>query len=507
MSDPKDFSLDNKYTQEEGTIILSGIQALVRLPLDQHRADQQKGFKTGTFISGYRGSPLGGLDIMLQRNKKLLEAHHIVFVPGVNEDLGATAVFGSQLANLMPQPKYDGVLGMWYGKGPGVDRTGDIFKHAQTVGVGRYGGVLALAGDDPLAKSSTIPSHSEVAFYDAQMPVFFPGNTQEILDFGRLGFELSRYSGSWVGFKIVTNVADEFSTAEVSPERITIFDPGFTFRGNPWQHTQNPALLAPYSLNQEREVHEGRLEAAKYWAAANGVNRITVSTSDDWLGIVAAGKTFYDVRESLQQLGLDDRVLHRYGIRLLKIGLLYPMEPTLVRQFAQGLREILVIEEKRAFIELFLRDVLYDLPDRPAIVGKRDEEGNFLVRGDSELDADEVTRILVKRLARCVPPEALETRLAVLRQAEEPATLTLPVAQPDILRTPYFCSGCPHNRSTLVPDDSLVGGGIGCHTLSILMDRNVIGITQMGGEGAQWVGASPFTAVPHIFQNLGDGTL
>jgi indolepyruvate ferredoxin oxidoreductase len=501
MSDSQSFSLDSKYLQEEGTIILSGIQALVRLPLDQYKADKRRGLKTATLISGYRGSPLGGVDMLLQRSEKILREHHVVFMPGVNEELAATAILGSQLANLMPQPKYEGVLGMWYGKGPGVDRTGDIFKHAQITGVGRYGGVLALAGDDPTAKSSTIPSHSEVALYDAQMPTLYPGNIQEVLDLGRLGFELSRYTGSWVGFKIVTNVADGFGTAEVSPDRLTIVDPNFVYNGKPWQHSQNPNLLAPHSLNQEREIHEGRLEAAKLWAAANGLNRITVPTPDAWLGIVAAGKTYYDVREALLLLGLDDAELRRYGIRVLKIGMLYPMEAGLVREFARGLEQILVVEEKRAFIELFLRDVLYDLPDRPRIFGKRDEAGNFLVRGDSELDPDEIVTILARCLARRLPPEPIEARLAILHEPEEPITL------PMVARTPYFCSGCPHNRSTLVPEDSLAGGGIGCHTLAILMDRNITGVTQMGGEGAQWVGASFFSHVPHIFQNIGDGTL
>ncbi|MFQ5409299.1 MAG: 2-oxoacid ferredoxin oxidoreductase, partial [Anaerolineales bacterium] len=289
MTNPHHFSLDSKYLQEEGTIILSGIQALVRLPLDQHRADARKGLRTATFISGYRGSPLGSIDLTLQRSQKLLRDHEVVFVPGVNEDLGATAVFGSQIANLLPQPKYDGVLGMWYGKGPGVDRSGDAFRHANFTGVGRHGGVLALAGDDPIAKSSTVPSQSEIALYDMHMPTLYPGNIQEVIDYGRLGFELSRYSGSWVGFKIVTDIADGYGTAEVAPERIQIADPGFEYNGAPWQHTQNPALLAPYSLHQEREILEGRLEAARRFAAANGLNAITVSTRNARLGLVASG--------------------------------------------------------------------------------------------------------------------------------------------------------------------------------------------------------------------------
>jgi len=498
-----EFSLESKYLQEEGTIILSGVQALVRLPLDQQRADRRAGLHTATLISGYRGSPLGGLDILLQRNKKLLDAHNVVFMPGVNEDLGATAVFGSQLANLMPNPKYDGVLGMWYGKAPGVDRSGDAFKHANFAGVGRYGGVLALAGDDPVSKSSTLPSHSEVALYDAQMPILYPGNVQEVIELGRYGFELSRYSGAWVGFKVTTNVADAFSTAEVHPIT-SILRPEFRFNGRPWQPTQNVVLIAPYSLQLEREIHEGRLEAAKLFAAANGLNRITVSGVGDWLGIVAAGKTYYDVREALYQLGLDDDQLRHYGIRLLKIGLLYPLEPEIIKTFARGLEEIFVIEEKRGFIELFLRDVLYNQSERPQVVGKRDEQGRFLVRGDGELDADQITELLARRLTKKVPSALFEKRLEILRRQPIPLN---GAGSRTLARTPYFCSGCPHNRSTVVPEGSFVGGGIGCHGLALLMDRNTQGITHMGGEGVQWVGAAPFTNTPHMFQNLGDGTL
>jgi len=278
MTITRDFALDAKYRREEGLIFLSGIQALVRLPLDQHRADRRRGLNTATLISGYRGSPLGGLDLTLERNPDLLREHNVVFISGLNEDLGATAIYGSQLANLFPRPKYDGVVGMWYGKGPGVDRTGDIFKHANFAGVGRYGGVLALGGDDPLSKSSTIPSHSEVAFYDALFPVLFPGTVQEILDLGRLGFELSRYSGLWVGFKIVTNVADEIGTAEVAPDRVVHADPGFAYDGRPWQQRQNPLLMPPWGLDTEREIHYGRLEAARAFARVNRLNRVTLDT-------------------------------------------------------------------------------------------------------------------------------------------------------------------------------------------------------------------------------------
>jgi indolepyruvate ferredoxin oxidoreductase len=501
VSTMREFSLDDKYRLEEGVIVASGIQALVRLPLDQHRADRRRGLRTATLITGYRGSPLGGLDLALERAGGLLREHHAVFINGLNEDLAATMIFGSQLAGLFPAPRYDGVLGMWYGKGPGVDRSGDIFKHANFAGVGRHGGVLALAGDDPLSKSSTLPSHSEVAFYDALFPVLFPGGVQEILDLGRLGFELSRYTGLWVGFKIVTDVADAVGTAEVAPDRIRVTDPGFTYEGSPWRHTQNPLLLPPFGLELEREIHGGRLEAARAFAAANGLNRITVPTPDAWLGIAAAGKTYYDLRQALRDLGLDDGALRRHGIRLLKIGMLFPLEPGIVREFARGLQELLVIEEKRAFVELFIRDILYNQTQRPVVVGKQDAEGRPLVPAWSELDADLVARIVGARLERRVPLDSIRARLALYETLRErPAPITL-------ARQPYFCSGCPHNRSTVVPEGSIAGGGIGCHGMVLAMGRDTIGITHMGGEGAQWAGMAPFTETPHIFQNLGDGTL
>jgi len=501
MPGAREFTLDAKYRQEEGVILLTGIQALVRLPLDQHRADRRRGLRTATLISGYRGSPLGGLDQALERNRELLREHHVVFVSGVNEELGATAVYGSQLVHLFPKPRYDGVLGMWYGKAPGVDRSGDVFKHANFAGVGPWGGVLAVGGDDPAAKSSTIPSHSEVAFYDALFPVLYPGSVQEILDLGRLGFELSRYCGCWVGFKVVTNVADAIATAEVAPDRIVVRDPGVEVGGRPWRPRQNPMLMPPYALETEREIHEERLAAARAFAAANGLNRIVVPTPDAWLGLVAAGKTYYDLRQALAELGLDDAALRRHGIRILKLGLLFPLEPGIVRAFARGLEEIVVLEEKRAFVELFLRDILYAEPERPRVVGKTDEQGRPFVPAWGELDPDRIAQLVAARLERRVRLPSVTARVALLEALRE---------RPQVVaaaRHPYFCSGCPHNRSTLVPEGSLAAAGIGCHGMALYMDRRTIGLTQMGGEGAQWVGMAPFTETPHLFQNLGDGTL
>src|SRR5256712_2900237 len=457
---PRASAWNPKPRREEGLIFLSGIQALVRLPLDQHRADRRRGLNTATLISGYRGSPLGGFDLTLERNADLLREHHVVFISGLNEDLGATAIYGSQLANLFPRPKYDGVLGVWYGKGPGVDRTGDIFKHANYAGVARYGGVLALGGDDPLSKSSTIPSHSEVAFYDALFPVLFPGNIQEILDLGRLGFELSRYTGLWVGFKIVTNVADEVGTAEVAPDRVVITDPGFEYDGRPWQQRQNPLLMPPWGLDTEREIHYGRLEAAQAVARVNRLNRIALDPPNAWLGIAAPGKTYYDLREALRELGLADAALQHHGIRLLQIGMLFPMEPTIVREFARGLQELLVVEETRAFCELFIRDILYNQAERPRVLGQSDLDGRPLVPADAELDADRIAQIVATRLERRIPPQSITAPGAL------PGARRERPAPPPPARPPALCPGCPRQRSTVLPEGSIASAGIGRHRLA-----------------------------------------
>jgi len=394
---------------------------------------------------------------------------------------------------------------MWYGKAPGVDRCGDVFKHANFAGVGRNGGVLAVAGDDASAKSSTIPSQSEAAFFDALMPILVPGSVQEILDLGRLGFALSRYSGLWIGFKISTEVANAFGTVAVAATRAESVDPLFKFQGKPWQAMQHAMLMPPHSLDAEREVYSGRLDAAKAFARANQLNRITVNAPGAWLGIAAAGKTYYDLREALFALGLDDTALKQLGIRLLKIGMPFPMEPTIVQEFSQGLEELFVIEEKRAFIELFIRDILYNQNERPRIVGKQDELGHELVAANGELDADKIARLLKNRFVRQggrrVESTTIHRRIALLDE------ISRRPPPPSLARPPFFCSGCPLNRSTLVPEGSLSGGGTGCHSMLHLFDRNTLDITQMGGEGVQWVGIAPFSQTPHIFQNLGDGTL
>jgi len=492
-------TLDDKYSVVEGDVVMSGIQALVRVPLDQHRRDRAAGLRTATYVSGYRGSPLGGFDLALERAKALLDEHHVTFVPAVNEDLAATAVYGSQLAATFPNPRYDGVLGMWYGKGPGVDRTGDAFRHGNVAGIGRNGGVLAVAGDDPGAKSSTVASASEFALLDAGMPALYPGTVGEVLEFGLLGFALSRFCGSWVGMKVVTNVADGFSTVRLAPPPPLVL-PDLEIGGRPWTPVQNPKLLAPWSVEQEREMHEGRDLAAREFIAANGVNRLVADSPDAWIGIVSAGKTFRDVLDALDGIGIDLPTAASLGIRVLQLGAIHPLEPGLVRRFARRLDEIVVVEEKRAFVELFLRDALYGAPDAPRIVGKRDERGEILLPGYGELDADRIRPVLRARLSQRIAAE----RLRPERTAGHRRPL-IPLAAGEA-RTPYFCSGCPHNRSTVVPDGSLANGAVGCSTMAMWMDRRTENIVQMGGEGVHWVGAAPFSDTPHLIQNMGDGT-
>ena len=370
------FDLNDKYTLLDGKIVLSGIQALVRLLLDQHRFDLIAGLNTATLVSGYRGSPVGVLDINLIKNRRILDEHNVKFIPGVNEDLGATMIYGSQMANMVSKLRYDGVLGMWYGKAPGVDRSGDIFRHANYLGVGKNGGVLTVAGDDPSCKSSTLPSQSEPALFDAMMPIFYPGNVQEILDLGLYAYGMSRFTGLWSGFKIVTDIADGFGSAFVHPNRISITIPDFTYDGKPWAHIQNAKLVGHHSLPTEKEIHLGRIQAAKHFASANKINKIVVRSENDTIGIITSGKTYYDVMEAFDSLGWTHDCLNKYGIRILKLGLTYPLEPSIIQEFSKGLNEITVIEEKRSFIEMLLKEEMYNYPNKPIIVGKSDENNN-----------------------------------------------------------------------------------------------------------------------------------
>src|SRR3954469_19837403 len=366
----RDISLEDKYLLEEGRILLTGVQALVRLPLDQHRAARRRGLHTGTMISGYQGSPLGGLDQELARNRELCEQHHVFHVPGLNEELGATSAWGSQLAGRLPGARYDGAIGVWYGKAPGLDRAADSLRHGNFVGVSRSGGGLAVAGDDPSCKSSTIPSASELTFESLHMPVFFPGNVQEVVDLGLHALGCSRASGLWSGFKVITSVADALGSAEFAPDRVAPVIPEVEWNGRPYEHVPDGNLLAPASLEMERSMLGPRTDLALAYARENGINRIE-GARDAWLGIVCAGKSYFDLRQALRDIGLgDERALERAGIRILKLGMLWPLEPEIVGELARGVEEIVVVEEKRAFLEPLVKEALYGAPHAPPVLGK-----------------------------------------------------------------------------------------------------------------------------------------
>ena len=492
-----DFDLDAKYRVTDGSVLITGVQALARVLFDQIRADRQRGLRTAAFVSGYPGSPLGGFDQILERNAALLAEHDVRWVPGVNEDLAATSVWGSQQDNLAPLSNHDGVIGMWYGKAPGVDRSGDAFRHANLHGVGTNGGVVCAVGDDPQSKSSTLPGASEVALYDAGMPILVPGTPQEVLDLGRHAYELSRYTGCWTGLKIVTSVADGFGSADVAPGRIAPVLPELSFGGEAWRHVQRPTFFLPHTVELEAELYERRHAAARAYAAANGLNAVEVDAPGAWLTILSAGRTYREVRQALADLGLaSDAALRDAGIRLVRLGMIYPLEPGIARAAARGVEEILVVEEKRSFVERFLREYLYDQAERPRVVGKRDERDAPLIPADGELNADRLRPLLARRLEA-----RLGSQLRVT--GGRPQLTLLPVGT---ARTAAFCSGCPHNRSTVPASGSPVGGGVGCHAMVMWLDRGAVSYNQMGGEGAQWIGRAPFTEVPHFVQNVGDGT-
>jgi indolepyruvate ferredoxin oxidoreductase len=491
----------NSFTREEGVIHIGGIDSLVRLTLDQVRSDARRGLKTGMFVSGYRGSPLGMLDAALLKQQKTLLEHHIHFVDGINEDLAATAVWGTQMLHTVGKPKFDGVTGMWYGKAPGVDRSGDALKHANYTGIGKNGGVLAVVGDDPSCKSSSLCSQSEPMLFHVGMPSLYPGNVQEILDLGLHGYQMSRLAGLWVGLKIVTNVADGSGTANVSPERLNFVTPDMMFDGKPFAPQMNLGMnVRAQALEMEQSLYTRRLEVAKRYARENKLNNVVFANPDAWLGIITAGKTYNDLRQSFLELGLDDAALRRYGIRILKMGMLFPMEPGIVREFAQGLEEIFVIEEKRPFLELFAKNVLYGMANAPRIVGKFDEHERELLPHYGEFESDVIGRALTARLSQKARIESAEAWLARLDEIHARNKL------PTSARTAWYCSGCPHNSSTQAVEGSIVSAGIGCHTMAMWMDRNVVMGTHMGAEGAQWIGMAPFTGTGHIFQNMGDGT-
>ncbi|NRH29066.1 indolepyruvate ferredoxin oxidoreductase family protein [Pseudomonas sp. MS19] len=492
--------LDDKYRLATGHLYLTGTQALTRLPMLQKQRDTANGLNTACFISGYRGSPLGNLDKSLWEAKSFLESNAIHFQPGVNEELAATAVWGSQQTSLFPGARYDGVFALWYGKGPGVDRCGDVFKHGNSAGVSPKGGVLLLAGDDHGCKSSSIANQSEHAFIAASIPVLNPANVQEILDYGIIGWELSRYSGCWVALKTIAENVDSSAVVDVDPLRINIKVPEDFELPEDGVHIRWPDP----PLVQEKRLNTFKIYAARAFARANNLNPLMLDSPNPRLGIITTGKSYLDVRQALEDLGLDDELCAKVGLRVLKIGMSWPLEPVSVHEFAEGLDEILVVEEKRSIIEDQLTGQLYNWPvgKRPRVVGEFDEQGRSLLPNLSELTPAMIARVIAKRLQPIYSSAQIQSRLEFLAAKE--AALAAP--KHTTVRTPHFCSGCPHNTSTNLPEGSRAQGGIGCHYMTQWMDRNTDTFTQMGGEGATWIGQAAFTDTPHIFQNLGDGT-
>jgi indolepyruvate ferredoxin oxidoreductase len=491
--------LSDRYTATSGRVQLTGVQALARLPIDQHRRDLAAGLNVGTFISGYEGSPLAGYDQELSRLKPLLDANDVTFVPGLNEEAAATSIQGSQLACTLPGATRDGVLGIWYGKAPGLDRATDALRHGNLMGSYPRGGALVLVGDDPAAKSSTLPCASDAALADLNIPYLYPADSQDVLDLGRHAIELSRASGLWTGLKIVTAVADGSSTVDLAADW-----PAPQLPAGAGTHAPTARLLHPTLGQLERDLVTSRLRLAREYARLNQLNRVVGRGPDDVLGVVAAGHTFLDVLAALRRLGIGEDGLAASRVRLLRVAMPWPLEEATVREFAGGLEEIMVVEEKRSFLEAAIRDVLYGGPAQPAVTGKRDADGSELVPAYGELDADAVTGPLRRRMtARGIAAAASPERQA--------ARTTLPlVSSPTVSRVPYFCSGCPHNSSTKPLPGTLVGAGIGCHALVMLMDEEqagtVTGVSQMGGEGMQWIGMAPFLDRDHFTQNIGDGT-
>lgn len=508
-------SLDDRY-RVTGRVYLTGYQALVRLLLIQRERDAAAGLNTAGFVSGYRGSPLGGLDQTLWRAKEHLRSHHIVFQPGVNEDLAATAVWGTQQVGLFPGAKYDGVFALWYGKGPGVDRCGDVFRHANAAGTSRFGGVLAVAGDDHAAKSSTLPHQTDHVFKALMMPVLAPAGVQEYLDLGLHGYALSRYCGCWVAFKALADTVETSASIDVDPFRIETRIPddfplppdGLNIR---WP---DPPLV------QEKRLLHHKLYAALAYCRANGLNRVVIDSPQPRLGIITSGKAYLDVRQALDDLGIDETLAAQIGLRVYKVGMVWPLEAEGVRRFAEGLEEILVVEEKRQLIEYQLKEELYNWREdvRPRVIGKFDEKGEWahILRPDGtvdhgqwllpaagELTPAQIARVIAQRIARFYTSERIRERLAFLEASERALSVRPPAAE----RVPTFCPGCPHNTSTRVPEGSRAVAGIGCHYMVTWMpDRRTATFTHMGGEGVNWVGQAPFTEERHLFANMGDGT-
>lgn len=491
------YALPDRYVRTDGQVFLTGTQALVRIMLDQAKRDRAAQLNTAGFISGYRGSPLGALDLELWRAKEVTDAANITFMPAVNEDLGATAVLGAQQATLDPQSDVEGVFSMWYGKGPGVDRSGDALRHGNAYGSSPKGGVLVVAGDDHGCVSSSMPHQSDVAFMSWFIPTLNPANVAEYLEFGEYGIALSRFSGAWVGFKAISETVESGQSVELQPSREFKFPEIDLPLGG--LHVRSSDLP---SIEIETRI-EYKLNAVEAFVQANPIDKRIYDIEDASFGIVTTGKGHLDLLEALRLLGLDEAACRRLGVDIYKVGMVWPLARRDALSFVRGKKEVLVVEEKRGIIESQFKEYFYDWPgDKPkSMVGKHRAAGDPLIPWTGELSPLALVPIVAERLDKFFPEENLREKAAALT-SKPPLLLNVAGAS----RTPYFCSGCPHNTSTKVPDGSKAASGIGCHVMASWMNRNTVGYAQMGGEGVPHVAASKFNGGKHIFQNLGEGT-
>ncbi|WP_289052733.1 indolepyruvate ferredoxin oxidoreductase family protein, partial [uncultured Methylobacterium sp.] len=492
-------SLDDKYDLSRDRVFVTGTQAVIRMLLMQQARDRAAGLNTAGFVSGYRGSPIGGLDQNLVRAKKVLDQAGIVFQPGLNEELAATALWGAQQAEMRGEGRYDGVFGLWYGKGPGVDRSGDVFRHANMAGTSRHGGVLALMGDDHTAESSTVAHQSEFHFVDVMSPILNPAGVQEILDYGLYGYAMSRYCGTWVAFKCIKENIESTASVDARLDRVKIVLPDDFLMPPGGLNIRTPDGI----LEQEARLQDFKRDAMMAFVRANGLNRIVLSGGrQPKIGIITVGKSYLDVRQAMDDLGLDEVKANDMGLRLYKVACPWPLSRRELAEFADGLDLVMVVEEKRSLIEVQLREELYGSANQPVCIGKRDEAGHWLFPVKGALDPNDIAVALGERLLRYHRNDDLAGRVARLKGAQERLAQTVDIAA----RVPHFCAGCPHNSSTKVPDGMRAYAGIGCHYMAQWMDRETDGFTQMGGEGANWIGENAFSKRGHVFQNLGDGT-
>ncbi|MCQ8832082.1 indolepyruvate ferredoxin oxidoreductase family protein [Streptomyces malaysiensis] len=498
-TDPAAVSLDDKYTARSGRVLISGIQALVRLTLEQRRLDEARGLNTRAFVTGYQGSPLGGVDMEMDRARRFLDPGGVVFRPGLNEELAATAVAGTQVLGQVPGRRHDGVTGFWYGKNPGLDRAADAIRHSTVAGTAALGGAVAWIGDDPGSKSSTVPSSCEPMCQSLAMPLLTPGSVAEIIELGLHAVALSRATGLWTGLKIVADIADATAVVDLDALRPDVPAPPRSPRGAP------PTLVGPASLDAEHDMLTRRLDLARDYARQTNLNHIVFSAQQATLGVVASGTSYAVVQRALADLGIDESALEDLGVRLIRLAMPFPLSAEELVAMTGDLDQVLVVEDKVPFIEGHLKEALYGTTGAPTVVGRRGENGRPLLTARGTLGAEDVAKALVTRIGPDRLPHTASVQLTAMKPPA-PARIAVPTLS---ARTPYFCSGCPHSASTRADDDTLVGVGIGCHVMIALDGAgrgNQVGLTQMGGEGAQWIGLAPFTEDRHFVQNLGDGT-